>query len=240
MPTKRGSEVEVVFGFRHLLGFAFVATLVLSVIFVYGYSQGYNSGELGEPSLFAFLDTEAQQQDGAFKIPDILLNLDELNQDLTASAGNLQETKEEPQVDTVATAQADTGENPTPASTRTDKPKPTVRVVTTTEDASSPGQQQRTSAATKPSTPATVEPPVERTSKPPKSLYYQVAALRVARNAKDLADWLRNEGLPARIQPNSRDGFFRVVVGPFSNSAEAETVRNKLSRDGFKLMARRF
>ena len=67
-----------------------------------------------------------------------------------------------------------------------------------------------------------------------------MAALKSRQNAKSLVDRLRTQGWPARIQPEGADGLFRVYVGPFRTSDDAEAARTRLARDGFQLMARRF
>ena len=69
-------------------------------------------------------------------------------------------------------------------------------------------------------------------------LHYQVAALKVRTNAKALVDWLRSEGFKARIAPASEDGLFRVYVGPFRTDTDAESARDRLTKDGFQLMVR--
>ena len=75
-----------------------------------------------------------------------------------------------------------------------------------------------------------------------KGLHLQVAALRMGKDAQALASRLQKRGYAAAVHQAPDNGWFRVVVGPFGSdqAAEAETVRKKLSSDGFEAMTRRF
>lgn len=73
-----------------------------------------------------------------------------------------------------------------------------------------------------------------------KKLHLQVAALRVSKDAQALAGRLKERGYAAAVRRAPGNEWFRVVVGPFGSDGAAETVRKKLSSDGFEAMPRRF
>jgi cell division septation protein DedD len=77
---------------------------------------------------------------------------------------------------------------------------------------------------------------------PEKLLSLQVAALTNGRDAENLAMSLRSKGYPVfivRPNPDSRDKFIRIQVGPFKGDAEAAAVKGRLEKDGYKPIAKR-
>jgi DedD protein len=66
----------------------------------------------------------------------------------------------------------------------------------------------------------------------------QVAALRSKQDADALVNILKGRGYPVFLvtpeYAHANDNLFRVQVGPFKTRDDAEKVRTKLSREGFK------
>jgi cell division septation protein DedD len=66
----------------------------------------------------------------------------------------------------------------------------------------------------------------------------QVAALRSKQDAEALVNILKGRGYPVFLvtpeYAHANDNLFRVQVGPFKTRDDAEKVRAKLSREGFK------
>lgn len=69
--------------------------------------------------------------------------------------------------------------------------------------------------------------------------HLQVAALRVDKDAKLLAAKLEGKGYPAAVDSARGDGWFRVIVGPFSSKEAAQGYRAKLRSDGFDTILRK-
>jgi len=92
------------------------------------------------------------------------------------------------------------------------------------------------SAATKPAAPATATPPpgVEVGS----AYTVQVAASRNQQDAEKLVKELKARGYAVFIVTpefaHANDNLFRIQVGPFATRAEAEQVRAKIAKEGFK------
>ncbi len=211
--AKPKGEVEVFFGIKQVLIVVAVLAAAVGVAYFTGFKAGYGRGLRSEPGLLSFLDNPAPRRPEPVKVPDVLL----------APA------------DPAASAAA---ESPVPAS-RESAPS--------AAGGDAPGRARPDPAVKRP--PPASAPPSRAVSKPvpqaPRktasaaaALHYQVAALSVSGNAKSLVDWLRREGFRAHIMPES-NGLFRVYVGPFKNDAEAEAAKERLSQDGFNLMARR-
>jgi cell division septation protein DedD len=100
------------------------------------------------------------------------------------------------------------------------------------------------------SDPPRTEPPAKRqpdpaapvTSKPANSLNYQIAAFGKASEAEKLLTTLKKKGFKGFIlSPASTDPkpLYRVQVGPFSNSIEAEGVKKKLEDAGYQAMLKK-
>ena len=227
MPRGARDEIEVVFGFKQVFGLALVAAVVLAGVFFWGFETGHKRAARGEPSLLAFLEKSADRYDGPVAIPDVLLEPLE----------TLSDSREGP-----AAVQ------PSPAASPSETPKPRVKPnprvktkarVPSNPDVSGPAPAKRSPSnrtARQQDSPQAIRAQVPAAAR----LHYQVAALSVSKNAKALVDWLRNEGFPAGIRPISGDGLHRVFVGPFRDLEAAESAKDRLRRDGFTPMVRRF
>jgi DedD protein len=109
--------------------------------------------------------------------------------------------------------------------------------------------QAKTSAATPPALRhAAAAPAKPETSQQPaaaaapgevgEGITLQVAALRSKQDAEALVNILKGRGYPVFLvtpeYAHAGDNLFRVQVGPFKTRDDAEKVRTKLSREGFK------
>lgn len=66
----------------------------------------------------------------------------------------------------------------------------------------------------------------------------QVLAARTQTDANSLASLLKSRGYPAFVlspqEIGASDNYFRVLVGPYTNRAAAQRIRDKLEKEGFK------
>jgi len=227
--TKAADEIEVVFGFKQVLGLILFSVAALGLAFVGGVEHGHKRALRGDSSLLAFLEKEADAHTEPVAIPDVLIEqLEEERAKVKAaseakqSAGSGQQRQRIERVKPTAAVKArPTAEQPAAADAAAEEPSP---------DASP--------AAAEPAT-AAREPASQPKAELAKRLHYQVAALNSRKNAKGLVDWLRAQGLPGHIQPAGDDGLYRVVVGPFPSDREAESAKVRLAQDGFAVMVRR-
>jgi len=63
--------------------------------------------------------------------------------------------------------------------------------------------------------------------------YLQVAALRQRGDAEDLIRTLRRKDLPAIVSQNPKDENFRVLVGPYHQTAQVAEAKETLKTLGF-------
>ncbi|MCI0403225.1 MAG: SPOR domain-containing protein [Acidobacteria bacterium] len=87
--------------------------------------------------------------------------------------------------------------------------------------------------------PASVEPAPRPATKVrtsmPSGYVVQIAALTKAGDADALVSVLRRKKYPVfLVNTSPSDRFYRVQVGPFSDIKDAETMRSRLARDGYK------
>jgi DedD protein len=103
-------------------------------------------------------------------------------------------------------------------------------------------QQSGASNNSTASAPATQESPAsaatEIKSSPGGSYTVQVAAVSKQEDADILATALRKKQYPVFIASSVGDALFHVQVGPFSNQPDAETMKNRLSADGYNAIVK--
>ena len=96
-------------------------------------------------------------------------------------------------------------------------------------------------APTVPAVPATsAEPPISATSKDNAGFILQVGALTVEANAAALLKDLKQKNLPAFIFHREGDNFYRVAVGPFTDSESSIRVKGELEKQGLKPFLRKW
>lgn len=71
------------------------------------------------------------------------------------------------------------------------------------------------------------------------SIHLQVAAVRVRADAQSYVKQLKAKGYPVSLYDRGGDGWFRVLVGPFSDMDAAEAYQKRLSTDGLDSIVRR-
>ena len=80
--------------------------------------------------------------------------------------------------------------------------------------------------------------PKEKAEAPPalvvRDIHLQLAAVRVKEDAEALVETLRQKGYAVQLNSQTRDGWHRVIVGPFPNERAALEMRVKLEKDGYK------
>lgn len=80
--------------------------------------------------------------------------------------------------------------------------------------------------------------PAEKTETPTplvvRDIHLQLAAVRVKEDAEALVETLRKKGYAVQLNSQTRDGWHRVVVGPFPTERAAQDMKAKLEKDGYK------
>ena len=200
-------EFELVLGNRQLISVFLIVVILLGVFFSMGYIVGRNSSPTG--------GTEAAKNGGS-------------------------KATSEPPADTSPASSPAPSPQASTAPPATKAPAP-ERVTTHAEqppaEAPTPPKPTPVSSAKEKKSPA--PPPPARserapvTGEPPTGDYWQVVA--TARpDAEIVAEALTKKGLHAIVAPAPREGIFRVLVGPLSDSAAQAQTRTQLEAAGFK------
>ncbi len=233
--TRAKDEVEFAFGLKEAVLLLLLVGVVVGGTFLWGFEAGHKRALRGEPSLLGFLEKTASPHSEPVTIPDVLL---EDPPEVPSQAGPSESEPADATQSPPATASSEVAEaagavaesSPPPREKPSPAGTPEVAATAEREPPPPPGTPSG-------QVPAPSQPAADASSE---TFHYQVAALGMPKNAKDLVDWLRGEGFPARIQPANADGLYRVYVGPYRSAAEAELARERLQKDGFKPLLRKF
>jgi cell division septation protein DedD len=200
-------EFELVLGNRQLISVFLIVVILLGVFFSMGYIVGRNSSPTGGAEVAKNGGARATSEPPADTPP------------ASSPAPSPQASAPPPETKAAAPERVTTHAVQPPAEAPT-PPKPTPV---------SPVKEKKSPA---PPLPARSErAPV--TGEPPAGDYWQVVA--TARpDAEIVAEALTKKGLHAIVAPAPREGIFRVLVGPLSDSATQAQTRTQLEAAGFK------
>ena len=118
--------------------------------------------------------------------------------------------------------------SPTPAAPVTKAPA-TVPAVATKSSKALPPAATKTVAAT-PKEPVRFQPPAMNKN----SIVLQVAAVKLQRDALEMADAIQQKKFPSFVATSPVDNFYHVQVGPYPDMAAAENAKRALEQLGFK------
>src|SRR5271154_4488885 len=93
-----------------------------------------------------------------------------------------------------------------------------------------PPAATKTVAAPTPKQPARFQPPALNKN----SIVLQVAAVKLQRDALEMADAIQQKKFPSFVATSPVDNFYHVQVGPYPDMAAAENAKRALEQLGFK------
>jgi cell division protein FtsN len=223
MASREEEEFELVLGNKQLLSLFFLVVVLFGVFFSFGYTVGYGRGENSRTREVGSAEPVEEPAQTA-QLPETLLE----------SAPKPAEPPETPKAQPTS-APSKQAESPPPTRTTPAKAVPKPRPVEETPKASPP-PPQKTTAAAKTSAPAA-------TSSPPKAaadgdVQLQISAVRVKADAEVYVQQLKAKGHPA-ILSDRGDGWYRVMVGPFSSDSDAKAYQKRLEQEGVQSLIRK-
>jgi DedD protein len=118
----------------------------------------------------------------------------------------------------------------TPATKSATKAPATVPAVATKTTNTPPPAATKTVAAPTPKQPARFQPPALNKN----SIVLQVAAVKLQRDALEMADAIQQKKFPSFVATSPADNFYHVQVGPYPDMAAAENAKRALEQLGFK------
>ena len=120
---------------------------------------------------------------------------------------------------------------PAPATaTPATKSPASVPAVATKSNSAPPPAATKTVAAPAPKQPARFQPPALNKN----SIVLQVAAVKLQRDALEMADAIQQKKFPSFVATSPADNFYHVQVGPYPDMPSAENAKRALEQMGFK------
>jgi cell division septation protein DedD len=209
--TRTDGEHELILGNKQLLSAFFVVVILLGVFFTMGYfvgkntaTAGFNPGTASSPG--------GPRADAAGKP--------------VSDAGSPASSNPAPD-STAAAIDPNAGTTPAPPTSREaalpEDSKPETRAEPKTFEAKPPSGPTDT----------TSEEPASTTKTGSEQLYLQVSAVRRP-DAENMVKLLREHHFPALLGESSKQGLYRVLVGPFKTMAELSRTKGELKAKGFE------
>jgi len=210
MPRNEEGEFELVVGNRQLLTIVFILMLLFGIVFSMGYFVGRNSM------------SETASTSGPARPP-------------AAESAGLAPPGSPPPDSSLEPGQAKVA--PTPIKPEPEQPKPSEAPGTTPPAAAKPAESAPPAPPPAPERAAAEESPAAQPA--PGQTFLQLAAVRLP-EAELMVDVLKRRGFPARIAPVPDKPEFRVLVGPFKDSATLARTQADLQTAGFRSIVRKY
>ena len=202
-------EFELVLGNKQILSAFFLIVVLFAVFFSLGYSLGYSSGQSEQETVSEIKAVEQIQ--GRVRLPDTLL------EQAPAPETFRSERSERPATELLAEDQSPSAST---GAAQKANPFPSRKNSTTTP--------RRATTTTAVLGEAAV-----------RGIHLQVAASRVRADARMMVEELQAKRYPVVLYDGAGDGWFRVLVGPFSDVETAKPYQEKLKADGLDSILRK-
>jgi cell division septation protein DedD len=210
--SQTDGEKELVLGNKQLISLFFVVVALCGIFFAMGYMIGRNTSKPATANLDSGASgTPAPVTADTPRSPDSeppRETASDVPPSTTAPA-----TDTPPQVSTV------------PSSAAASAPAPAVQTSSSHETPSHEAPAHETPAHEAPAREAAAVPQ-------PGATYLQVTALRRT-DADNLVKTLREQNLPAVVAASSKPDLFRVLVGPYHQTADVADAKSRLKSLGF-------
>jgi cell division protein FtsN len=203
------AEYELVLGNKQILSAFFLIVVLFAVFFSLGYSLGHSRGQSEQETASEIKPVEETQ--GRVRLPDTLL-------------------EQAPEPETLPSEVPERPVSETPAEDRS--PSTSTGTIQKADPASPPETSTRTPRRGTTTTAVLGEAAV-------RGIHLQVAASRVRADAAMMVEELRAKGYPVVLYEGAGDGWYRVLVGPFSDVEMAEPYQERLKADGLDSILRK-
>jgi DedD protein len=235
------SDADLTLGIGSLLSIFFGVVLICGIFFGFGYSMGRRNAHATASVVPA--TTSPAPAAATAPLPE----------------NELSGAPLKPQVPDDTSAPSTDETNPAPEAAKSQPPAPPAKQEAQGDSAKS----SRTARVTEPATPnpslnavpythraplpnkphaGTMAPlaqaPGDSPIIPGHPIMVQIAAVSRQEDAEVLAGALRKRGFNPTVRPGTGDKFFHVQVGPFTDKAQADTVKQHLLADGYNAIVK--
>jgi DedD protein len=241
------ADADLTLGIGSLLSIFFGVVLICGIFFGFGYSMGRRNARATTAMVPATI-SPAPSAATAPPLPENELSGAPLKPQVPddTSSPSSDETNPAPN----STPEARKSQPPAPSSAKHDrqddsaKPSKTARVTEPTTPDPSLNAVPYTHRAALPAKPhaGTMAPlaqaPGDSPIIPGHPIMVQIAAVSRQEDAEVLAGALRKRGFNPTVRPGTGDKFFHVQVGPFTDKAQADTIKQHLLADGYNAIVK--
>jgi DedD protein len=230
------SDADLTLGIGSLLSIFFGVVLICGIFFGFGYSMGRRNARVTTATAVPAATSPAPSAATAPPLPENELSGAPLKPEVPddTSTPSPDETNPAPK----------TGKSQPPAESSAKPSKPTHVAEATTPNPSLnavPYTHRAPLPNAKPHA-GTMAPlaqaPGDSPIVPGQPIMVQIAAVSRQEDAEVLAGALRKRGFNPTVRPGTGDKFFHVQVGPFTDKAQAETVKQHLLADGYNAIVK--
>jgi DedD protein len=235
------SDADLTLGIGSLLSIFFGVVLICGIFFGFGYSMGRRNAHATASMVPA--TTSPAPAAATAPLPENELSGTPLKPQVPDDTST-------PPSDETTPAQGSAKSQPAPAPAKHDaqgdsaKPPRTARVTeptTPNPSLNAVPYNHRPPLPTKPHA-GTMAPlaqaPGDSPIVPGQPIMVQIAAVSRQEDAEVLAGALRKRGFNPTVRPGTGDKFFHVQVGPFTDKAQADTVKQHLLADGYNAIVK--
>lgn len=243
-PVEPKSDADLTLGIGSLLSIFFGVVLICGIFFGFGYSMGRRNARAAAPA--ATVPSPAASTPSS--LPENALSAPLKPQ--TPDAADTSDTSDStpstasstPAPTPAPTTPAHSESTPPPAAAAPAKAPPAAKPAHTPEPAASTPSLSAVPFTHRPPLPAKphagISAPLEQAPGdspilPGHPIMVQIAAISRQEDAQVLAGALRKRGFNPSVHPGTTDKLFHVQVGPFSDKAQAEAIKQRLLADGY-------
>jgi cell division septation protein DedD len=230
------SDADLTLGIGSLLSIFFGVVLICGIFFGFGYSMGRRNAH-STTAVIPSTTSPAPSAATTPPLPESELSGAPLKPQVPddTSTPTSDETTPAPEAASSAKhdAQADTPKPPKPARvTEPTTPNPSLNAVPYTHRAALPTKPHAGTMA------PLAQAPGDSPIIPGHPIMVQIAAVSRQEDAEVLAGALRKRGFNPTVRPGTGDKFFHVQVGPFTDKAQADTMKQHLLADGYNAIVK--
>jgi DedD protein len=237
------SDADLTLGIGSLLSIFFGVLIICGIFFAFGYTMGRRNAHATTAVVAPATTSPAPSVATAPPLPENELSGAPLKPQVPDDTST-------PSSDETNPPETAKSQPPAPASAKHDaqggsaKPSKTARATEPTTPNPSLNAVPYTHRAALPTKPhaGTMAPlaqaPGDSPIIPGHPIMVQIAAVSRQEDAEVLAGALRKRGFNPTVRPGTGDKFFHVQVGPFTDKAQADTIKQHLLADGYNAIVK--
>lgn len=232
------SDADLTLGIGSLLSIFFGVVLICGIFFGFGYSMGRRNARA---TTVAAVPATTSPASTASPLPENELSGAPLKPEVPDDASTPSSDDANPAPETAKSQPSPQKQDTKGGSAKPSKAVHVAEATTPNPSLNAVPYTHRAPLPTKPhaGTMAPLEQaPGDSPIIPGHPIMVQIAAVSRQEDAEVLAGALRKRGFNPTVRPGTADKFFHVQVGPFTDKAQADTVKQHLLADGYNAIVK--